>query len=69
MENKRLGKGPSNMDWNSGEKEEILSSRHLGLEDGGSKGVDSDIDSSCKFHSYLIDFCSREASHYSLIIL
>ena len=54
MENKRLGKGPSNMDWNSGEKEEILSSRHLGLEDGGSKGVDSDIDSSCKFYSYLI---------------
>ena len=42
------------LDWNFGE---TLSSRLL------SKGVDSDIDSSCKFSSAtLVDFCSRQAS-------
>ena len=54
MENNlRLGKGPSNMDWNSGERGNTQFQALMGLEEGGTKGVDSDIDSSCKFKNYL----------------
>ena len=47
-------KGPSNMDWDSGELVSLQET--LSFEDGGWEEVDSDMDSSCKFRSYLVDF-------------